>query len=188
MGWRDRDYAKFTDAELADYLGTTYERKIDVPTAREAALPPRRSIFARGVGPAVTVSALLYGLGHFPPGHPLLSLPRLFGSAPARTAPTPSVAPPTFARPRTPGRIDGLTTGRVGGSLTLSGTVGAATSGAVAVDGSYDGGATWYRLATAPVSQGSYSARLQLLRVGVLRLRVSRPDGSTAEGDITVTP
>jgi hypothetical protein len=99
-------------------------------------------------------------------------------------APVPQKLPPAQ---QAPGTIDGLSTARLGGYLTLSGTLATNMTGTVAVDGSYDG-TTWFSLATVPATAGSYSARVPLERLGRLHVRVTRPDGSTAVGSVDVTP
>lgn len=185
MGWRERDYARFTDAERAAFFGTS---RPATDTAPAYAPPVRRSPFRAGVGPAMAVSALLYALGHFPSGHPLV--PLLHGSLNARTHATPAAAQPTVtSQPPPPPpvqSINGPASAPVDSYLTLSGSLPANTSGTVSVDGSYDG-VTWFSLATVPATTVGYTARVPLERTGVLHLRITRPDGVIAMGTITVT-
>jgi len=192
MGWRERDYARFTDAERAALFGTSR------PSTDTASLPcpapVRRSPFRVGIGPAIAVSALLFAVGRFPSGHPLVPLLHFRLNAPAHVSPTAQPArsaqqlpaPPPPLPPPTQ-TISGPPTARIGGYLTLSGSLPANTTGTVSVDGSYDG-LTWFSLATVQADASGYIARVPLTHTGVLHLRITRPDGSTSIGTITVTP
>src|SRR5438067_8615768 len=63
MGWRERDYARFTRAERERFYGADA-----VPRRR----PSGRATCTGGAGLAVAVSGLLFLLGQVPKGHPIV--------------------------------------------------------------------------------------------------------------------
>src|SRR5256885_6706979 len=63
MGWRERDYARFTRAERERFYGADA-----VPRRRASG----RATCAGGAGLAVAVSSLLFLLGQVPNGHPVV--------------------------------------------------------------------------------------------------------------------
>jgi hypothetical protein len=92
MGWRDRDYAKWTDAERRRFYGF-------------GSISPRRGVLRPGAGLAV-IASLAIALGQLPLHHPLVPALHIGGTAspvaPVRT-------------------ITGLSTAPVGSSLSLHG-------------------------------------------------------------------
>lgn len=121
---------------------------------------------------AVIVSLLVaLALGQLPRSHPLISalhfrLPAL--SSPAKT-----------------GHIALRSGAQLGSLLTLHGRLPGGEAGTVTIDGAYGGG-RWHVLAAVPARDGSYSARIQLGRKGLLHLRVTYPDGHEAVGETAV--
>jgi hypothetical protein len=73
----------------------------------------------------------------------------------------------------------------VGSFLTLDGKLPAGETGTVTVEGAYDQSA-WRPLATVPTANGSYEARVQLEQRGLLRVRVTYPDGHQSVGETRV--
>jgi hypothetical protein len=171
MGWRDRDYARWTPDERPRFLGSS------VPAG---AAPVSRRLFRPGVGLAIAVSAAAFAAGQLPRGHPIAPFLHF------RIPPIPHPAGHGPAVIRAPGTIDLPATAPAGGFLTLHGTMAPEESGTVSVDGTFDG-SSWYSLATVRTVGGTYTARVQLSRPGVLHLRVTRPDGSTSFGTVDVT-
>jgi hypothetical protein len=168
MGWRERDYAKWTDAERRTFLDS---------------LAPARaggagSIFRAGAGVAIAAFVGLLVLGYFPRGHPLLpafhfSVPSLHGASHRAAA---AVIVARIALPHS---------AAVGSFLTLRGELPAGGSGTVSVDGAYVR-PPWRLLAAVPATAGSYIARVQLSHKGLLHLRVIYPDGHHSVGSIRV--
>jgi hypothetical protein len=190
VGWRDRDYARWTDEERRRFLDS------GVP----ASSPSRPSVPARsrsrigivqGGFLAICVSALLFLLGHVPSNHPLV--PGLDFRLPS--PPGASHAPPAPAQPsgsysvgRSGSRrikLHGPTVVKHGSHLTLRGSVPSSARGQVVIDGSWNGGA-WRILSVADGRSGSYRARLALGHTGRLRLRVLFANGDTAVGAMRV--
>jgi hypothetical protein len=184
MGWRQRDYAKWTDEERRRFLGTSSAapgRRSDVARVGTSATEPRR--FVRpGVGLAIAASAALFGLGHFPQHHPIL--PALYFAIPK----IPHVSSTHSLRPNAQdpvGRIRLPSSGRVGGFLTIQGRLPDGEEGTVSVQGAFSQ-QPWRLLAAVPSASGSYQARIQLTRPGLLHLRVVYPDGHRAVGSMRV--
>lgn len=165
VGWRDRDYAKWTDEERRRFYGSgaTF-RSLD---------PPSRNGHGRlrqGAGLGAVVS-LAIAFGALPLRHQLLGVFHA-GSAPAPVV----VTPPTST-------ITGLSSALVGSSLSLHGT---APSGVVTVEGSLDGGHTWVVLSRVTSSGGTYAAQIPLTQRGDLTIKIEFADGSTATGSLIV--
>jgi hypothetical protein len=165
MGWSSRDYAQWTDEERERFYGGA---------APGASATPSR-IFSRGIGPAIIASGLLFALGHYPAGHPIL--PFLHFTLPASHS---SVSP---IRPT--GTISTPSTATIGSTLTFHGTA-QPGNGPVTVEGSYDGGQTWETLTNAASANGSYAARVTLSQRGLLQIRIVFADGSQALGAVSV--
>jgi hypothetical protein len=166
MAWTDRDYAKWTDEERDRFYG-------------QGSVGARRSpgvVLRRGVGWAIIASAVLFGLGHFPSGHPILPVPHfsLRGSH-SSTASTRPVGP-----------ISMPSTAALGSTFTFRGTA-PPGNGPVAVEGSYDGGQTWRTLSTVSSANGSYAAEITLRERGTLQIRIRFADGSEAVGSLVVS-
>ena len=109
--------------------------------------------------------------------------PVLRSQIPAATRP-PAVAdvpPPRQRRMR-----DLPSTMRRGTSITSWGTLGTDVSGVVIVEGRWGTG-PWYRLASAPATNGSYRVRYLLDRPGLVHLRIALPDGNYVVGTTRIT-
>ena len=168
IGWRDREYAQWTEEERRRFLGA--------PGGTARSRPSRRGrMCAQGAGWAVGASVLLAALGYLPRGHPLL--PALHFRIPA---PRHSVAAAK------PARLLGPTTVRRGSFLTFHGQVPGGHEGAVVIRGSLDRGA-WRTLAIADGNDGTYRARIPLRRRGLLRLRILFRGGVEQVGSVRVT-
>jgi len=178
MGWQQRDYARWTDEERRRFLGSGGS----APARAGSATGETRRFFRAGVGVAVAASAALFALGHFPRNHPLVpalnfAIPKIGpgSSSPARaTADRDSV-----------GRIRLPTRARVGGFLTIHGQLPTDEAGTVSVEGAFSR-PPWRLLAAVASTSGSYRARIQLTRLGLLHLRVTYPDGHRAVGSMRV--
>jgi hypothetical protein len=169
MGWRERDYAKWTDDERKTFLGSL---------APARASGAGGGVFRAGAGVAIAASVALLVLGHFPRGHPLL--PAFHFTVPSLHRGThKAAAAVTVARIALPHSA------AVGSFLTLRGQLPAGESGTVSVDGAYVR-PPWRLLAAVPATAGSYTARVQLSHKGLLHLRVVYPDGHHSVGSIRV--
>ena len=166
MGWTERDYAKWSDEERDRFYGQG-------PGGGD----PRSSgvVFRSGVGSAILASAVLFGLGHFPAGHPILPLPHF--SLPGSHS-TPAIRPA--------GTIRLPATATLGSTLTFHGTAPPGNA-PVTVEGSYDGGQTWQTLSNVGSANGSYAAEIALNGRGTLQIRIRFADGSEAVGALVVS-
>jgi len=169
VGWRDREYAKWTDEERNRFLGSGMPNLSHPSRARGGLIRP-------GAGLAILVTAVLLALGHFPTSHPIAPTLRF-------RIPGLSEAPPPI---RTSGTIEGLTSAALGSTLSLRGAA-PKGNGPVTVEGSYDGGRTWQTLSTVDSNDGGYAAQVSLNRRGTLEIRIVFADGSQATGSVTVS-
>jgi hypothetical protein len=169
MGWRDRDYAKWTDEERRIFYGSA------APSRRRA---PRRLATANGLlRPRAGLAALVSGviaIGLLPFRHQLLPALHVGGRPWSASPPTAPV-----------GQITGLSSATLGSTLSIRGTA-PLPDGPVRVEGSYDGGRTWQILSTAQSSGGTYSAQVSMSRRGYLSIKVLYANGTSAVGSILV--
>lgn len=177
MGWRERDWARFTNAEREALYGgrTTDARPLTYYT------PPSggrgRSLLAPGAGLAIVVSVGALLLGQFPRQHPLL--PALHIGSPSALAP--ASLHRTFPLNLQP-------TASYGSVLTVNGTDPNATTGAVVATGQWNGG-PWTALASGTLaSDHSWSIPIAMNQHGTLNLRIALPSGDSLAGNLTVQP
>ena len=183
MGWRDRDYAKWTDEERRRFYGSGASG-YQGPRSSYATGPGQGRLFgsrvglAPGASLAVIVSLLVtLALGQLPRSHPLIpalhfTLPGISGAA------SPGVIRPT-------GTINTPSTASVGSTLTFHGTA-PPGNGPVIIQGSYDGGQTWQTLTSVGSANGAYAAQITLSERGSLQLQIVFSDGSKSVGAVNV--
>jgi len=178
MGWRDRDYARWTDDERRRFLGTSTPRRVSASADTE-----RGSLLVPRAGVAVLASAALFAAGHLPKGHPLI--PALNFKLPALQRDAPSTPPAGHSAPRPQIRpLRGPKTAQAGFALTFRGT---APAGTVEVDATYGRRPRWVQLTAVPVRpDGTYEAQIRLTQRGLLHLRLLYADGSRSTGSIRV--
>jgi hypothetical protein len=169
MGWRDRDWARFNDAERKAYYETGAARG---PASG-------RSIIKPGAGVAIAVSAVLFGLGQLPRSDPLV--PSLNFEVPSFG--TGSSA--TLAESRT-FPLDLPETATTGSTLTITGAD--AGSGQVTIRGHWNA-QPWKTIATTTSGQdGAWTGSFRLEGRGMLNVRVLLPSGDILTGHVRVTP
>lgn len=180
MGWRDRDYARWTDEERRRFYGST-SGSGDARRTSYPAGPGQGRLFGSRVGVApgallaVIVSLLVaLLLGQLPRSHPLL--PALHFNLTRHGTSPPGATTGVISLPAN------LT---VGSFLTLRGQLPPGETGTVTVEGEY-GNSSWQVLATVPATDGSYGARVAVNQRGILHLRVTYPDGRQALGETQV--
>jgi len=168
MGWRDRDYARWTSDERRRFLGT-------------GSSTGRGGVRAtQGAAAAAAVSAAVFALGHFPSGHPVI--PGIdFGGSGVKPGSAPAIIGPS--RPTV--HLVGPTQVPVHSLLTFHGPVPPGDEGPVRVLASLNGG-RWTTLAVADGHSGSYLARIALNDPGVLRVRILFEDGTEATQTVRV--
>lgn len=164
MGWRDRDYARWTDDERRRFYGAAGRGQGSSLSSRVGVVP---SAF---VGVVVSLLVAL-ALGQLPLSHPLIPalhfrLPALSNTAPKATTASTISLPKSLP---------------FGGFLNLHGQLSAGESGTVTVEGAY-GQQRLKVIATVPAANGSYEARIPLRQRGILRLRVIYPDSHWSVG------
>ena len=169
IGWRDREYARWTEEERRRFLGN--------PGSAAPSGPSRRGrTCAQGAGWAIGASVVLFALGYIPRDHPLL--PALHFKIPTTRHSATVVA-------TSPPHLIGPSTVRRGSFLTFHGRVPAGHEGAVVIRGSLDRGA-WRTLAIADGNDGTYRVRIALRRRGGLSLRVVFRGGLEEVGFVRV--
>lgn len=179
MGWRDRDYAKWSDEERRHFYGSGAGSAGSSPNFLPGYEGPRTGsrnrAFRLGVGPAILVSGLLFAAGHVPLGHPILPFLHFTIGAP-HSSTTPIGPTETINTP---------STATVGSMLTFHGTA-PGGNGPVTVEGSFDGGQTWETLSSVRSANGSYAAEITLNQRGPLQIQVVFSDGSKAVASLVV--
>lgn len=175
MGWRERDWARFTDAERKALYGGG--GAVDPPYY----CPPtpsggrRRSALAPGAGIAIAVSLGVLLLGQFPRQHPLL--PALRIGSPSVLVPTHHTFP-----------LNLFQTATYGSTLTINGTDPNATSGTIVAAGQWNGG-PWLTVGSSVLaSDHSWSVPISMNQHGTLNIRISLPSGDSLVGAVTVQP
>src|SRR5919198_3551702 len=137
MGWREREYARFTREERERFYGTTA-----APRRR----PSGRATCTGGAGLAVAVSGLLFLLGQVPKGHPLV--PAFHFRVPGVARAPASPRPPR--RLVLPLRLPAI--GVVSSSLTIHGRLPGYGGRLVVVEGRWNQ-RRWVTLATSRIGR-----------------------------------
>ena len=205
MGWRDRDWAKWTDEERRRFYGSSSSSGFTAARRAKWTDEERRPFYGSS-SPSGFTAARSYRTGSgqgrlFGPRVGLLpgfflavivslvvalalgQLPRSHPLIPSLhfTLPSLSSAPPaaensTISLPHSlPFRS----------FLTLHGQLAAGEMGTVTVEGAYIR-PPWRLLAAVPAANGSYQARIPLNHKGLLHLRVTYPDGQRSVGEVRV--
>jgi len=186
VGWRERDWARWTDAERQRFFGTTRSTR-HAPTWSSANAGGKRRTHRQTLAALVLIAvAVAYYSGALtdlaqhtitsrPAPTPYLRLPR--------TPPTSTTAAPRSPRYTT---ISGPSSVPRGTYMTVTGTLRPGESGAVIVEGKWDSG-PWYELASTNASNGGFRVRYTLPRPGIVHVRLALPDGDYAVKTINVT-
>lgn len=178
VGWRERDYAKFTDEEWRILYGPA-ERG---PVARRASVGlagGTRRGFAWGsaILGAAAVLLVLAAAAMFPRSHPLLSRLDLRSLTSRATQPS--------LHHRYPLRLPRQA--QTGARLILTGSIPRGVSGPITVEAHWNS-QPWQRLSVIPVaSTGAYRGAITLDRTGMLNVRLRISNGDVMAGSIRVT-
>lgn len=169
MGWRERDYARFNDAEREAFYGSAAR----VRPPRSSVLTAgtgRRFGFVPGAGLAIAGSMLVCALTHYPSGHPLV--------------PWPPVHLPFQSHH---GSLDlGASVVAVGSGADIFGRLPDRHDGVVLLESSVDGG-PWLPLATGAVdADGKYTVSYRYTQPGHVELRLTYPNGDVNTGAVDV--
>ncbi len=187
MGWHERDWAKWTDAERRRFYGSTRSTS-PAPTRFSPPSSGRRR--TRGgtlVSLILIAAAVAYQSGAL--NHSPL---RTISPSSSEPAPTPYLRlPRTSATTTTPPSpryttMGGPSTVSQGTSMTVTGTLPPGVSGPIIVEGRWESG-PWYELASTNSSDGGFRVRYALRRPGVVHVRLALPNGNYAVRTIDVT-
>ncbi len=186
MGWLERDWAKWTDAERQRFFATTRSTGRAPTRSSPKAVGKRRT--AKGSLAALILIAAAgahYSGALNRSAQPTIS-PTWSGPAPtpylrlphtSTTPPPPSPSYTTMSGPSTVPR---------GTSMTVTGTLQPSESGPIIVEGQWESG-PWYELASTNASNGGFRVRYTLPRPGIVHVRLALPDGDYAVKTIDVT-
>jgi hypothetical protein len=178
VGWRERDYARFNEAERRVFYGGD----------RHKSQPRSRSFFKPGVGLAMLVSVAIFLVGHYPTSHPLI--PALSFKLPSLTS-VRGGSPVSGSASELPSQsfpLQGPRTARYRSTLILAGSVTSVTAGLVSIEGHWNA-RPWQSIASTQLATDhSWRASLLMNHQGMLNLRVILPDGNRLIGSIRVTP
>jgi hypothetical protein len=189
VGWRERDWAKWTDAERERFLGSSRS------PAGPPGGPPARWSAKGGGGKRRTRRETLAALILIAAAVAYYS--GALNRSPQRTVnhvigPTPYLRLP-HAQPMTPTVAPPITTTMSGPSsvprgtyMTVTGTLPLGVSGPIIVEGQWESG-PWYELASTNASKGGFRVRYTLPRPGVVHVRLALPNGDYAIKTIRVT-
>jgi hypothetical protein len=189
MGWRERDWAKWTDAERQRFFGTTRSTSRGPARVTPKAVSRRRTrreILAALV--LIAAAAAQYGGALNRSPQPTASTP-LSGPAPTSYLPLRNPSPTsTTAAPPAPRytTMSGPSSVVRGTYMTVTGTLHAGESGPVVVEGRWESG-PWYELASTNAGKGGFRVRYALPRPGIVHIRLALPDGDYAVRTIDVT-
>lgn len=174
MGWRERDYARFNEAERRVFYGEGPAE----PSMRRSAGASRRAA-TRSTGLAVIVSLALLLAGRHVSGSPVGRALRFAEpSAPPTGSPSPS--PPRSLL------LDVPSTAALGSGVDIDGTLHGYNGRVVLLEGSLDG-ASWTTLAAGRLdADGHFRVSVRYTGRGVERLRLSYPNGDAAVATVVV--
>lgn len=191
MGWRERDWAKWTDAERERFLGSSRssargpERPPPARWSPKGTGGPERHIRRQTIGGLILAAALVTNytgvLNNLSPQH----------TANTVTTPTPYLrlpqTRPTTVTPPSPRytTMGGPSSVRRGTYMTVTGTLPQGESGPIIVEGQWESG-PWYELASTNASNGGFRVRYALPRPGVVHVRLALPNGNYAVKTIDV--
>jgi hypothetical protein len=187
VGWRERDWAKWTDAERQRFFGTARSTSHAPTRSSPKALGMRRTRRETLAALILIAAAVAYysgALNHLT--QPTVS-PTSSGSAPAPYLRLPHTSP-TSTTPPSPRytTMGGPSSVPRGTYMTVTGTLQPGESGLVVVEGRWESG-PWYELASANASSGGFRVRYTLPRPGIVHVRLALPNGDYAVKTIDVT-
>jgi hypothetical protein len=194
VGWRERDWAKWTDAERQRFFGST--RSTSRPSTWSN--PPsggKRRTRKETAAALILVSAAAVAYGSSALNH---SSEHTIGAPSSEPAPThylrlpraspTTITPPSSSSPPSPRytTMSGPSSVPRGTYITVTGALLPGESGPIVVEGQWESG-PWYELASTNASNGGFRVRYALPRPGVVHVRLALPDGDYDVRTIDVT-
>lgn len=193
MGWRERDWAKWTDAERERFLGSSRspgrgpERPLPARWSPKGAGGHKRHIRRQTIGGLILAAALVANYTGV--------LHHLSRQDTVNTVTTPPSylrlpeTPPATVTPPSPRytTMGGPNSVRRGTYMTVTGALPQGESGPIIVEGQWEESGPWYELASTTASNGGFRLRYTLPRPGVVHVRLALPNGDYAVKTIDVT-
>jgi hypothetical protein len=191
VGWRERDWARATEADLRPKNKTMSSpgklgARGTVALAANGFPSPqrRRRVVAWALAVAAAGAAAVVLLGQLPRDDPVLPGLQIDLPGDVSSARKPG-ARISVEAPRT-SRLEGPKVARRGGRLTISGQAPPGVEGPVRIEGHWNA-RPWDLLAADQLSSnGTYEATITLQRAGMLNLRVYLPNGDVVTGAVRV--
>gem|GEM_PF-5099362 len=189
MGWQERDWAKWTDAQRQRFFETTRSTSHAPTRSSPKAIGKRRTRKETLAALILIAAAAAYYSGAL--NHSAQRTISPTSSGPART---PSLrlphTSPTSTTPEPPSprytTMSGPSSVPRGTYMTVTGTLPPGESGPIIVEGQWESG-PWYELASTNASNGGFRVRYTLPRPGIVHVRLALPDGDYAVRTIDVT-
>jgi hypothetical protein len=185
VGWRERDWAKFTDKERKALWGGGGHGEAFSTAGRGSGAPPREWR-GRTWGPApwaslaALVLLVVFLLGQLPRDNPLV--PKLHIEIPGISDAIGALDEPQVFR------LEGPKVFQQGGVYTIAGRTEPSGTGMVRVDTHWNA-QPWRTVYAAPLSAGgTYQADIPLDKMGRLNIRVTLPSGDQVRGSLRVLP
>jgi hypothetical protein len=170
VGWRERDYARFNEDERRRFFGTS---AAGAPRATGPSVG-----FAHGAGAAVLVSATLFALGQLPQQHPLVPALHFKISIPGHVTPA-NAGAPILPKPR-PLVLPTQVPAR--GKLIVSASIRGYAGRLVTLEARWNREPWWTVGVRRLGASGKVHIPVRLTHRGVLRLRLTYPNGQSAVG------
>jgi hypothetical protein len=189
MGWQERDWAKWTDAERQRFVGTTRSTNHAPARSSPKAADKRRTLSEALAALVLIAAAAAYYSGALSHSLRQMVSPTSSGSAPISYLRSPNTSPvSTTPAPSSPRytTMSGPSSVSRGSYMVVTGTLPQGESGPIVVEGQWGSG-PWYELASTNASHDQFRVRYTLPRPGIVHVRLVLPDGDYAASTIDVT-
>jgi len=174
VGWRERDWAKWTDAERQRFFGTTRSTSRAPTRSSSKAVGRHRTLRETLAALVLIAAAVAYYSG---------ALNHSAQRTISPTSPTSTTPAPPSPRYTT---MSGPSSVPRGTYMTVTGALPPGESGPIIVEGQWESG-PWYELASTNARNGGFRVRYALPRPGVVHVRLALPNGDYAVKTIDVT-
>jgi len=176
VGWRDRDWAKFTGDDWDAIYGFEPNALQSVPRRRRVTRQRARRLAELAIGALVVAAIGFFAYQHRPATTHAYGISPMIPFTPAKALPI---------APARSGTITGSGVLHYGGGVMLSGSHPSMT-GVIRVLGRWNGSA-WQTLGTLDTAPTTYRMSVQLTERGRLQVRIVFPNGYSADRTYSVS-